>query len=65
MGEAVCNAAMTDWGKYKNKPDENTFGKYPTILDIMESLADYETESQVRVRLTTTMVGKEEGGYVE
>jgi len=35
---------MTDWGKYKNKPDENTLGKYPTILDIMEGLADYETE---------------------
>ena len=35
---------MTDWGKYKNKPDENTLGRYPTILDIMESLADYEAE---------------------
>lgn len=35
---------MTDWGKYKNKPDENTLGKYPTILDIMEGLADYEAE---------------------
>lgn len=44
MGEAICNAGMTDWGKYKNKPDENTLGKYPTILDIMEGLADYETE---------------------
>ena len=44
MGEAICNAPMMDWGKYKNKPDVYTLGGYPTILDIMESLADYEAE---------------------
>ena len=35
---------MMDWGKYKNKPDVHTLGGYPTILDIIESLADYEAE---------------------
>lgn len=35
---------MMDWEKNKNKPDENTLGRYPTILDIIESLADYEAE---------------------
>ena len=35
---------MTNLGKYKYKPDENTLGRYPTILDILESLADYEAE---------------------
>lgn len=35
---------MMDWSKYKNKPDMRTLGGYPTILDIMESLADYEAE---------------------
>ena len=44
MGEAVRIAAMTNLGKYKYKPDENTLGRYPTILDILESLADYEAE---------------------
>lgn len=44
MGEAICNAAMMDWGKYKNKPEVYTLEEYPTILDIMENLADYEAE---------------------
>lgn len=44
MGEAICNVVIMDWEKYKVKPNERTIGSYPTILDIMESLSEYEAE---------------------
>lgn len=45
MGEAIRNAIVMDWGKYRNKPDARTLVEYPTILDIMESLAECEAEN--------------------